>query len=77
MQTNAYKFYLILLFFKTNDMKLYRRADTHMLQRFCEERAEKPVQSEIKFFNESILEKLNRSKVMRTKNSIPFLTNTM
>ena len=47
-----------------------------MFERLSEERAERPDQPEIKFFDESILEKLNRSKLNRHHHSVPFLEDT-
>lgn len=44
-----------------------------MFDKFTEECAESPNQPEIRFFNESILEKMNRSATLFTKKKTPFL----
>jgi hypothetical protein len=44
-----------------------------MFEKFAEECAEHPNQAEVRFFNESILEKMNRSATQFTKKKTPFL----
>ena len=44
-----------------------------MFNKFAEERECSPDQPEIKFFLESIIDKLNRSKVLTAKDTTPFL----
>lgn len=46
-----------------------------MLDKFIEERLTCPNQPEIKFFDESIADKLNRSKTQVMKVSTPFLND--
>jgi hypothetical protein len=45
-----------------------------MFERFLEEQLEHPDQPEIKFFEESIVQKLNRGKKIMKKDT-PFLNN--
>lgn len=52
---------------------MYCRIQTQMFDKFVEECAESPDQAEIRFFNESILEKLNRSAYTTSKRKTPFL----
>lgn len=52
---------------------VYCRLQTQMFEKFVEECAESPNQSEIRFFNESILDKINRSTAQFTKKKTPFL----
>ena len=44
-----------------------------MFEKFVEECSENPNQAEILFFNESILEKINRSSTQFSKKKTPFL----
>lgn len=44
-----------------------------MYDRFIQERIADPMQPEIRLFDESILEKRNRSKMTIMKNTTPFL----
>ncbi|CAM9758208.1 unnamed protein product [Chrysoparadoxa australica] len=50
---------------------------SQMFERFMEERSARPNQPEIRFFEESILAKLNRSKTNPIKHETPFLSDTM
>mmetsp|Transcript_2113 Transcript_2113/g.9260 ORF Transcript_2113/g.9260 Transcript_2113/m.9260 type:complete len:1300 (-) Transcript_2113:257-4156(-) len=49
---------------------------SQMFERFLEERSFQPDRPEIRFFDESILQKRNRSVQTRTKHATPFLDDT-
>lgn len=46
-----------------------------MFERFLEERTTNPTQPEVRFFDESIAAKLNRSKTNPIKKDTPFLND--
>lgn len=49
--------------------------DSQMFERFLEERTANPTQPEVRFFDESIAAKLNRSKTNPIKKDTPFLND--
>lgn len=49
--------------------------DSQMFERFLEERTANPTQPEVRFFDESIAAKLNRSKTNPIKRDTPFLND--
>jgi hypothetical protein len=53
----------------------FHRMNTQMLTFFSEERIYHPDHTEVKFFDESILDKLNRSVTTVNKMTTPFLND--
>lgn len=49
--------------------------DSQLFERFLEERTTNPTQPEVRFFDESIAAKLNRSKTNPIKRDTPFLND--
>ena len=49
--------------------------DSQMFERFLEERTATPTPPEVRFFDESIAAKLNRSKTNPIKKDTPFLND--